>query len=83
MALRSIAAEPSPARLCRALADLLNAVDAIDDRALLGEAEALLHSLGLAGWPLDVTPQRVAAWGLSAREAAGLIDALRQLGVQA
>jgi hypothetical protein len=79
---RTMTAEPSPARLCRTLADLLNRVDEIDDRGLLNEAEALLHPLGVAGWPLDVTSQRVLSWGLSTREAAGLIDGLRQLGVE-
>lgn len=82
MAMRQITSEPSPARLSQTLAQLLNQVDAIDDRAILDQAEALLHPLGVAGWPLDVTPQRIIAWGLSTREAAGLIDGLRQLGVE-
>lgn len=83
MAMRKLTAEPSPARLSRTLADLLNEVDAIDDKRLLDEAEALLHPLGVAGWPLEVTPQRVQQWGLSTYEAAWLIDGLRQLGVTA
>lgn len=70
-----------PARYRRVLADLLNAVDARDDRALLDTVEALTARLGVAGWPLDVTAQRIAQWGLSQREVVGLIHALRALGV--
>jgi hypothetical protein len=83
MALRQVTAELAPGRMCKALAELLNAVDDADDRELLDDVEALTAALGVPGWPLDVTGRRVAQWGLSTRQVAGLIDAIRQLGVRA
>jgi hypothetical protein len=79
MATRSLTDAPCPTRLWRALADLWNAVDARNDRALRDKAEALTARLGVAGGPIDVTAQRE----LSTREVAGLIDALRAMGVTA
>jgi hypothetical protein len=82
MALRKASADPSPARLCRLLADYLNEASATVDRELLGQVERLLAPLGVASWPDDVSAQHVARWGLSSREAAQAIDDLRALGVQ-
>jgi hypothetical protein len=79
MATRSLTDAPSPLRLRQALADLLNAVDARDDQRLVDAAEALTARLGVAGGPIGVTAQRE----LSTREVAGLIDALRAMGVTA
>lgn len=72
----------APTRLCGTLAALLNAVDAADDRGLIDDAEALLHPLGVAGWPAGVTAWRVASWGLTTRQVSLVIDALRRLGVR-
>lgn len=79
--MQALTKQPSSARLCQALADYLNKVDEMDDPGILADAEALLHPLGIPGWPLEVTVQRVSAWGLNTRETASIIDGLRKLGV--
>ena len=68
-------------KVCGIIADYLNAIDARADRALASSAEALLHPLGVATWPSDVTPQQVARWGLSRDDAARLLGGFQALGI--